>query len=216
MRRGSGMISVGDDESSRGGLLTITAAIKPHVSLETVQFSGAPKWGEDGKGYIPPAEGKPAYVGTPSAEMDAAWDYLVKDRYFLLSDEEAKAAWGEDYEKWWVDERGGYLAGIDMLHSLHCLNHLRQALDPEYYPRLTRPGTEWHHDHCVEHLRQMVMCQGDLTPIPSRWVGNIRQFYVDTDRKHTCRNFEAIRQYASERSNGNLAVPARNQKPHDQ
>lgn len=140
--------------------------------------------------------------------MDAAWNLLVKDRYILLSEDEARTAWGPDYKKWWVNESGGYLAGIDMLHSLHCLNHLRQALDPEYYPRLTNPGTEWHHDHCVDHLRQMLMCHGDLTPIPSRYIKGIHQYYVDTNQKHTCRNFDAIRQFASERVNGSIAVPA--------
>jgi len=33
-------------------------------------------------------------------------------RYFLITEEEAKATWGEDdYEAYWSYERGGYVAG---------------------------------------------------------------------------------------------------------
>lgn len=184
------------------------------ISIEQTQFAGSPQWGADNKGIVPTPEGKPVYVGTPSPELDATWNALVKDSFFLLSDDEARDAWGPDYEKWWVDERGGYLAGVEALHALNCLNHLRQSLDPEYYPHQTLGGTEWHHDYCIDHLRQMVMCHGDLTPVPSRYVPQIRQFYVNTDQAHTCRNFDAIRSYVTRRVSGDLAVPARNQKEH--
>lgn len=33
------------------------------------------------------------------------------ERYFLLTDEEARIAWGPEYEEYWDELRGGYLAG---------------------------------------------------------------------------------------------------------
>jgi hypothetical protein len=32
-------------------------------------------------------------------------------RYFLISEEEAKATWGADYKSYWSYSRGGYVAG---------------------------------------------------------------------------------------------------------
>ena len=32
------------------------------------------------------------------------------DRYFLLTEDEAHEAWGEEYKEFWNEQRGGYLA----------------------------------------------------------------------------------------------------------
>lgn len=63
-------------------------------------------------------------------------------------------------------------------------------------------------DHCINHLRQMIMCNADITPIPTRWYGGINQNYIDSNRPHTCRNFGKLRAWVSERYNGSLAVPS--------
>jgi hypothetical protein len=61
--------------------------------------------------------------------------------------------------------------------------------------------------HCIEQLRQYVMCSGDLTPIPTRYVPALRRNYVDSDfPPHTCRNFDKIHQWIMERAHGSLAV----------
>jgi hypothetical protein len=64
-------------------------------------------------------------------------------------------------------------------------------------------------DHCIDHLRQMIMCNADMTPIPSRYFPGIKQNYIDSDQPHTCRNFEKLRDWVTERYNGSLAVSPR-------
>ena len=62
--------------------------------------------------------------------------------------------------------------------------------------------------HCINYLRQMIMCNADITPIPTRWYAGINQNYIDSNRPHTCRNFGKLRAWVSERYNGSLAVPS--------
>jgi hypothetical protein len=36
------------------------------------------------------------------------------------------------------------------------------------------------------------MCTGDLTPVPTKWIESQKKLYVDSDRPHTCRNFQNV------------------------
>jgi hypothetical protein len=85
------------------------------------------------RGFIPVGSPSLKYVG-PGSAVDAAWEELTKDRYFLLTDDEAIEAYGSDPSKYWNVHHGGYIAGLDVLHSLHCVNHLRMWLYPDVYP----------------------------------------------------------------------------------
>ena len=112
------------------------------------------------------------YVGSTPA-VDAAWDELTEDRYFLLTNDEARRAYGQDHlgqppAEYWNVHHGGYVAGLDVLHTLHCLNHLRKTLYPKAYPQ-DPDNAVMHSAHCLDHLRQLAMCNADLTPIPTQW-----------------------------------------------
>jgi hypothetical protein len=61
--------------------------------------------------------------------------------------------------------------------------------------------------HCIEQLRQYVMCAGDLTPIPTMYYENPGRNYANSDVPHTCRSFQRIRDWTTERFNGSTAVP---------
>lgn len=54
-------------------------------------------------------------------------------------------------------------------------------------------------DHCIDHLRQLVQCQGDITPIPTRYREGIGLNYIDSDRWHTCRDWSSITQWVEKR-----------------
>jgi hypothetical protein len=184
------------------GLTSPADSIKPKIRVHPVTFSGSPRFDDHGNGTVPTRPGSMAYVGDPSPALDDAWEGLVGDRSFLLTEEEARDAWGPDYWQFYNTDRQGYLSGLSTLHGLSCLNLLRQFLDPDYYPKWKAAGATWHADHCVEHLRQMLMCSGDATPIPSRWEENIGQWYVYTDRTHTCRDFKSLREWITMRAKG--------------
>ena len=64
------------------------------------------------------------YVGNPTLhpEIDWNWDNLTYGRYVLITKEEALASWPDvDIEQYWDKQRGGYVAGFDVFHTLHCL-----------------------------------------------------------------------------------------------
>lgn len=50
------------------------------------------------------------------------------------------------------------------------------------------------------------MCAGDMTPIPTRYFKSVDRNYVDSDRVHTCRNFQMLRDWTTERHHGSTAV----------
>lgn len=56
-------------------------------------------------------------------------------------------------------------------------------------------------EHCIEQLRQQVMCAGDVTPIPVKYVASINKSYVYSDVVHTCRNFDMIQSWMLETFN---------------
>jgi len=142
--------------------------------------------------------------------VDAAWDDLTHDRYFLLSDAEAREAYGDDHlPRYWNEHHGGYAAGLDVLHTLHCLNHLRHSLYPRVYPQDPQNAIT-HNAHCIDHLRQLAMCHADLTPIPTQFFPGLGQNYINSSREHVCRDFDSVRAWATERFNGSTAVRARN------
>ena len=182
------------------------------IRLQTEQFHGSLDF-KARHGFIPSDSVSMEYVGSTPA-VDAAWEELTEDRYFLLTNEEARRAYGQDRNgqppaKYWNVHHGGYVAGLDVLHTLQCLNHLRKTLYPKAYPQ-DPDNSAMHSAHCLDHLRQLAMCNADLTPIPTQWFEGINQNYINSSREHTCRDFWQVRHWATERFNGSTAVKARN------
>ncbi|EMC92303.1 hypothetical protein BAUCODRAFT_151715 [Baudoinia panamericana UAMH 10762] len=180
---------------------------RPHIQVLREQFTGSLDF-KDRSGFIPPDSPSMKYIGA-TPDVDAAWMELVGDRYFLLSDEEADAAFGPNAARYWNVHHGGYAIGLDVLHTLHCVNQLRMSLYPEVYPQDPRHGV-MHKAHCVDHLRQLAMCGSDLTPIPTQWFPGLGQNYINSSQEHTCRDFWRVREWATERFNGSTAVKPRN------
>jgi hypothetical protein len=48
-------------------------------------------------------------------------------------------------------------------------------------------------------LRQSVMCSSDVTPIPYAWYPKYQEVMPTTGIMHTCRDFDAIRDWTRER-----------------
>lgn len=53
-----------------------------------------------------------------------------------------------------------------------------------------------HMDHCIDSLRQSLMCSSDLAPIPYAWNTKYQQNMPIAATTHTCRDFEAIKEWA--------------------
>lgn len=61
------------------------------------------------------------FTGDLTDEVDENWNQIVEDRYFSVSEAEAIEAWGDRRHEYVDEELGGYTAGLDVFHTLHCL-----------------------------------------------------------------------------------------------
>ncbi|KAF5019107.1 hypothetical protein F66182_8876 [Fusarium sp. NRRL 66182] len=62
------------------------------------------------------------------------------------------------------DEEGGYLATLDVFHTLHCINKVRKSYYSDYYHDPNPIADQQaHFDHCIDLLRQVIMCHGDVS-----------------------------------------------------
>ncbi|KFY84219.1 hypothetical protein V498_07859, partial [Pseudogymnoascus sp. VKM F-4517 (FW-2822)] len=177
----------------------------PAISMHQVRFSGALRADENGTLFPAFNSSEPRYVGPPSPEIDQTWEKLLGRRYLYTTDEEAATVEGPLY-KFQHGGKLGTFVGVDMLHSLHCLNALRQKLDPDYYQHhmdwLPVEYRRMHMDHCVDQIRQAILCAGDLTPVTLQPIltGESRILILgQAERLHTCRNGMAIRDWFEER-----------------
>lgn len=88
--------------------------------------------------YTPPVDEKAEWpenldFTSQTKETDQNWRDLLEDRFFSISEEEATEAWGEDRHKYIDQKNGGYTAGLDVFHTLHCL----VCITREYHQKST-------------------------------------------------------------------------------
>lgn len=55
-----------------------------------------------------------------------------------------------------------------------------------------------HLDHCINMMRQNIMCTSDITPIPYIWDIKAQRSKAVGKWHRTCRDFDAIREWALE------------------
>ncbi|KAJ7513185.1 hypothetical protein B0H11DRAFT_2268125 [Mycena galericulata] len=105
-------------------------------------------------------------------------------------------------------DEGHYIIGLDVFHSLHCLNQVRMALDPDYYPEMRISTTNnrvpeqeditKHIGHCVDWLRQSIMCTGDTSVIVWQWHDSSNSSGPSAEIAHTCRKFDKLQDWGKE------------------
>jgi Mycotoxin biosynthesis protein UstYa len=168
----------------------------PSIRVTQTRFTGGIKFYDNGTMYRDNGGG-PRYVGPPHPEIDANWEALVGTRYLAFTHDQ-KSSFQVNMDR---DSNDGlYRAGPDAFHSLHCVNKLRQTLDAYIYDIPDKvdesKGNVLHIEHCLDFLRQLVACSSDLTPIPLIYSKGAGQAVPDFEQLHTCRNFEAIHDWA--------------------
>ncbi|CAG8951652.1 hypothetical protein HYFRA_00005452 [Hymenoscyphus fraxineus] len=185
------------------GFETDWAPAREAIGLKKVKFYGGIFFDDNEEKYATKNPDEPVYVGPPTQEMDDAWYALSHNDSLAVTPEEAREVSDRSvFDKY----RGHYTVGLDVLHSLHCLNAIRMSQDIDHYRAKGLPEEWWeriHIDHCINHLRQYVQCHGDLTPTPmiaaSRNASKQGWVTPDFDTVHTCRDFTAIRDWSTEK-----------------
>jgi len=165
-----------------------------------------------------------AYRLDAGPEVDAAWKELGVDYHAarVPNEEAGKSGLASDQVKIKEEYGGGYPAHVEGLHHLHCLNLLRKSLswNFEYYqkqglgPFSNDANILKHHvTHCLDILRQQLMCTVDNGVLGQVWYqppDKPLQAFVDFNTVHTCRNFDAIRNWAEKHQ-----LPAAEDTPPD-
>ncbi|KAL9115741.1 MAG: hypothetical protein Q9227_000109 [Pyrenula ochraceoflavens] len=88
------------------------------------------------------------YKGKPSPSIDAAWDDITyaNGGVISVSADTIHAANASEEFSVKLSENvggGGYMASVEVLHQLHCLNMLRQATYNDYYNDTAHMADPW-------------------------------------------------------------------------
>ncbi|KAE9373171.1 hypothetical protein N431DRAFT_557355 [Stipitochalara longipes BDJ] len=179
------------ENSYENGFALELGPAKPKIEMMERVFTGEIRLDQDGN-YFTDGQGD-KYGGMPSQEVDDAWRDLLDGLNIGLHPSEANL--GDTTFQW--PGSGDYFSGLEVFHSLHCLNRVREALYPDYYPvseNPKNPSRQDHIEHCINHLRQAIQCHSDLTPMQWYLVGD--RIILKTETRHMCRNFENIHNWA--------------------
>ncbi|KOC15635.1 hypothetical protein AFLA70_281g001310 [Aspergillus flavus AF70] len=100
------------------------------------------------------------------------------------------------------EDGGVYRLHFEFSHQMHCLNYLRMWTYRDYCERTHEEFSDspamqrMHIDHCTEMLRQFLMCHADTNLVSTNWVAGRQKPYPNFNTKHTCRDFNAIVDWA--------------------
>ena len=124
----------------------------------------------------------------------------------------------------------GYRVGIEVFHQLHCINLLRQVTYKKHYVEFgngdLREGDEklqmhtgmiailcylgiklTQLDHCLEVLRLNAQCNADIGLFTFYMEEGDPLPWPELNSWHQCRNFDKVRDWATENSVGNMERP---------
>ncbi|KAH2592973.1 hypothetical protein KXW19_002273 [Aspergillus fumigatus] len=140
---------------------------------------------------------KSIYMGPPSEENNQAWDDLhVAPAMVKIPASDAAKLVNKTIP---IPNASGYNSGYYLIGLDDMLRKVLWGVD------MHDPNEEeaMHHlDHCIEMIRQSLTCSADITVDVWAWNEQKQMVTVRADNMHTCRDFEAIRQWALERPAG--------------
>ncbi|KAI0101392.1 hypothetical protein GGR51DRAFT_575033 [Nemania sp. FL0031] len=144
----------------------------------------------------------PKFMGKPREELDQAWHDLLDGTLIKFSKEELMLANNATSIS---HKDGGYVGGLGVSHSLHCLKRIKQYLHPEYY----YPGEQnwaeldWHVDHCLDSLRKELLCKASPDVYLLEWTPHsLERPSVTVPQPHMCVDWDALHAWMQSRSAG--------------
>ncbi|KAF2091678.1 hypothetical protein K490DRAFT_52868 [Saccharata proteae CBS 121410] len=142
---------------------------------------------------------------------DKEWIKFDRDTIFALIEREAMPFLRDGLSKDTSTNR--YYGELSVFHSLKCFNVIRTELNSNQYRMkedaiqeelaLPQSRSSAHLEYCLEHLRQTIQCSADLTLVPMVKDGTQvdgKGVLVAGRQKHSCRNWESVRNWVDERS----------------
>ncbi|KAJ5050927.1 uncharacterized protein L3040_002794 [Drepanopeziza brunnea f. sp. 'multigermtubi'] len=167
------------------------------IVLTEVKFSSSLDWLDEERIVRISDPLQPVYIGNDTGNIDREWHKIIYPADLPLSDEETKYVGGKLQRN---PVSGKFTIELEVFHSLHCLNMVRKRVYSELYPEMLTDNARIHVDHCIESLRELIMCEGNMTPIPLEWSEKGKRMNPNYSTTHSCRNFNMLKDYAVERS----------------
>ncbi|KAK5997735.1 hypothetical protein PT974_00092 [Cladobotryum mycophilum] len=93
-------------------------------------------------------------------------------------------------------DKSGFLAGIDVIHELHCLNYVREHIYAEYYKFEAKKFQDEHIYHCIDHIREILMCHGDIAVHTYEKSKEDQRPLMKRQTTHECRKWEPLFEWA--------------------
>ncbi|KAJ6604236.1 hypothetical protein DFH09DRAFT_1122035 [Mycena vulgaris] len=145
----------------------------------------------------------PIYDQQPSDEVDKAWAALYEFAYSKIPRNQAIRLANKTYPIL-GDKPTTYMLALDVFHELHCLDEIRKAMYPDYYPGLKTGVGSSHMHHCLSSLRQSIMCTSDISTIVWQWSEKSQAAKERSDILHTCRDFSKLQAWGKEHFAGDM------------
>ncbi len=155
-------------------------------------------------GFFVDLEDPPSiYRQDPSPEVDAAWERISRFEYQMISSNDVRLLGKDPRTTVKAPESWGYgpdahIARTEVSHQMHCLNVLRKAMYPDYYPKerngdpATLPLWRPHATHCLHILLQHLTCTASVDVVTYNWREMQTHPSPDFSINRQCRGFDAI------------------------
>ncbi|KAG4413921.1 hypothetical protein IFR04_012936 [Cadophora malorum] len=133
----------------------------------------------------------------PSPEVDEAWDRMVIEDLWPVSQSEIKKMWKDHTVIAKLPAEYGddaYVAKAAVFHNIHCLNSLRKAIHKDYYFPDGDPDAlyQLHTSHCIQVLLENLMCRPNPAVYMYRWMEEFPVPVPDTNIWNQCWDFESV------------------------
>ncbi|KAF2206323.1 hypothetical protein CERZMDRAFT_53352 [Cercospora zeae-maydis SCOH1-5] len=141
------------------------------------------------------------YKGQPRPELDEAWSSLLNGFNIRVPHHMAVQTGFESIEL--SDGSRDLWATPTVLHNLHCLKKIREAIWADHYqvlPLRESNGTILAHtDHCIDNLRQSIMCNADLTLYHYYWQNESVRPMPSVMSPHVCMDWTKLQNWLNKR-----------------
>ncbi|KAI8946326.1 hypothetical protein F4801DRAFT_564932 [Xylaria longipes] len=144
----------------------------------------------------------PKFMGKPRPELDDAWHELLDSTLIRFSSEEMMFA---NNASSIAHKDGGFVGGLGVSHTLHCLKRIKQYLHPDYYYPGEQDWAEldWHVDHCLDSVRKEVLCKASADVYTLEWtIHSDERPSVTVPQAHMCVDWESLHSWMKERAAG--------------